>query len=239
MRIALCDDEIVILRQISELLGRIAGEYFGKVEIACHSDGNTLLAAQEEDGYDIVILDIQMKPLDGFQIAERLSREKKQFKLIFLSSREELVFQSFFYEPVYFVRKGTLDRMEEEFRRSFRRIREKLNGEIYLSLVSPEDDMLEKVFLKDIESIQSSRNYLLYYTVDGRVYRLRRTMEEEERELSRHGFIRIHRAYLINESHVIQIKRNLREVQLRSGSMLEIGRSYREQMSQRFLQRGI
>lgn len=234
MRIAICDDEEIILRQVRELLARVAEEYFDQTEIDCYSDNRRMLEEHEKNPYGIVVLDIQMGPLDGFQAAERLSEMEHRCKLIFLSSKEELVFQSFSYEPVYFVRKGSPDRMEEEFRRSFQRIREKLNSEIYLSFTN-QDDMIEKVFLTEIESIQSSRNYLLYYTVDGRCFRQRRTMEEEEKALGKYGFIRIHRAFLINRSHVVQIKRGLRAVQLRSGTLLEIGRNYREQVQQKLL----
>lgn len=235
MRIAICDDEEIILQQIRELLNRIAGEYFEQVEVECYSDNREMLEEHEKNGYDIVILDIQMGPLDGFQAAERLSEMEHRCRLIFLSSKEELVFQSFSYEPVYFVRKGSLERMEEEFRRSFKRIREKLNREIYLSFTD-QDDMIVKVSLTEIESVQSSRNYLLYYTVDGKVFRQRGTMEEEEKILGKYGFIRIHRAFLVNEGHVVQIKRGLRAVQLKSGELLEIGRNYREQVQRKFLE---
>lgn len=234
MRIALCDDEEIILQQIRKLLIKVAEEYFENVEIDCYQDNYRMLEEHERVTYDIVVLDIQMEPLDGFQTAERLSKMEHRCKLIFLSSKEELVFQSFSYEPVYFVRKGSMDRMEDEFRRSFRRIREKQNSEIYLSFTNS-DDMIEKIALTEIESIQSSRNYLLYYTVDGRVFRQRKTMEEEEKALSRFGFLRIHRAFLINESNVVQVKRSLRAVQLKSGVLLEIGRNYREQVLRKFL----
>ena len=233
MRIAICDDEEIFLQQTQKLLAPIAEEYFAYVEIDCYLDNQKMLLEHENNAYDIVVLDIQMEPLDGFQTAERLSEMEHCCKLIFLSSREELVFQSFSYEPVYFVRKGPPDRMGEEFRRSFKRIREKLNHEIYLSFTNA-DDMIEKVPLTDIESIQSSRNYLLYYTLDGRVFRQRKTMEEEERALGRYGFFRIHRAFLVNESHVVQVKRGIRSVQLRSGALLEVGRNYREHVRKKF-----
>lgn len=234
MRIAVCDDEEIFLRQIRELLGRVAGEYFGQTEIRCYSDNGLMLEEHGKNGFDIVVLDIQMGPLDGFQAAERLSEMEYPCKLIFLSSREELVFQSFSYEPVYFVRKGAPERMEEEFRRSFKRIREKRNRDIYLSFTD-QDDMIVKVSLTEIESVQSSRNYLLYYTVDGRTYRQRGTMEEEEKALEQYGFVRIHRAFLVNGSHVVQIRRGLRAVQLKSGALLEIGRNYREQAQRKLL----
>lgn len=227
MRIAICDDEEIFLRQIRELLEPISEEYFSHVEIDCYTDNGKMLLEHEKNAYDIVILDIQMGPLDGFQTAEQLSKMAHCCKLIFLSSKEELVFQSFSYEPVYFVRKGILDRMEAEFRRSFKRIREKQNGAVYLPLFNGED-MIENVVLTQIESIQSSRNYLQYYTLDGRVFRRRKTMDEEEKDLGNYGFIRIHRAFLVNESHVLQVNRSFRAVRMRSGVLLEVGRNYRE-----------
>ena len=64
MRIAICDDEEMILRQTRELLFRIAGEYFENAEIDCYSDNRMMLGEHEKDAYDIVVLDIQMEPMD-------------------------------------------------------------------------------------------------------------------------------------------------------------------------------
>lgn len=234
MRIAVCDDDAVSLELAERLVMRTAPEYFDDPQTDVWQDNREMLAAHERNPYDIAVMDIQMEPLDGFRAAERLKELGQDCRLIFLSSKEELVFQSFFYEPVYFVRKGTAERMEAELRRAFARIREKYCERVFLYFTD-EDGMVEKVSVADIESVQSNRNYLLYTTPEGKMLRMRKTMEEEEAALKPYGFLRIHRAFLVNTKYVTRVKRNGSGLKLRSGAVFEVGRNYREAVRQRFL----
>lgn len=233
MRIAVCDDEAACLDRAERLVRRVAPEYFEELQIDAWLDNLKMLDVCERNPYDIVVMDIQMEPLDGFRAAERLKELGQECRLIFLSSKEELVFQSFSYEPVYFVRKGTVERMEAELRRAFERIREKYHRRVFLHFTD-RDGMVEKVSVADIESVQSNRNYLLYTTLEGRQLRIRKTMEEEEASLKAYGFLRIHRAFLVNTKYVSQVKRNGTSLKMRSGSVFEVGRNYRESVLRYF-----
>lgn len=227
MKIAVCDDEELFVRQAERLLARLSPQFFEDVSIDGYTDNVRMLLQHEREPYDIVVMDIQMPGIDGFMAAERLSGAGHECRLIFFSSKEELVFQSFQYEPVYFVRKGSAERMEAELSRALKKIQEKYYKKIYLSFPD-KDGMLERVPVMDIESVQSDRNYLSYFTAAGKKYRLRRTMEEEEKNLKGYGFLRIHRAFLVNRRHVVQVKQNISEVKLTSGEILKVGKSYRE-----------
>lgn len=227
MRIAVCDDEAACLNMAEQLVRRVAPEYFEELQIDAWQDNLKMLKEHEQNPYDIAVMDIQMEPMDGFHAAERLRELGQECRLIFLSSKEELVFQSFSYEPVYFVRKGTAERMETELRRAFARIREKYYSRVYLHFTD-RDGMVEKVSVVDIESVQSNRNYLLYTTLEGRELRMRKTMEEEEANLKAYGFLRIHRAFLVNTKYVSQVKQNGTSLKMKSGAVFEVGRNYRE-----------
>lgn len=233
MRIAVCDDEEIFLKQAERILFKLAPGYFEDVEIWGYTDNTEMLKEHESEPYDIVVMDIQMSPLDGFAAAERLAQMGHACKLIFFSSKEELVFQSFHYEPVYFVRKGSEERICQELSRALGRIQEKYYKKVFLYLPDKEG-MLERVPVADIEYVESNRNYLIYRTAEGKSYRMRKTMDEEEQKLKSYGFVRIHRAFLVNQSYVIQIKPNGSGVRLKSGVLLETGRNYRQLVLETF-----
>ncbi len=235
MRVAVCDDEERFLMQAEKLLHELCEEFFAEVHIDGYTNNLQMLLSHEKEPYDIVVMDIQMAPLDGFAAAERLSQMKQECKLIFLSSKEELVFQSFHYEPVYFVRKGSAERMRAELSRALRRIQEKYYKTVCLYFTGKEG-MMERIPLTEIEYIQSSRNYLIYSTLSGQEYRLRKTMEEEEQRMKEYGFLRIHRAYLVNGIYVVQMKQNASELRLKSGKILEVGKNYRKSVAEHFME---
>lgn len=236
MRIAVCDDEEVFLEQAKRLLEELCPQYFDEVSIDGYSDNVKMLLQHEQQPYDIVVMDIQMSPLDGFAAAERLSQMEHECKLIFFSSKEELVFQSFHYEPVYFVRKGSGERMKAELSRALKRIREKYYKNVCLYFPD-KNGMMERVSVTELEYVQSDRNYLLYSTISGKEYRLRKTMEEEEQGLREYGFLRIHRAFLVNREYVVQMKSNGSEIRMKSGKLLEVGKNYRQTVLEYFMEK--
>ncbi len=233
MRVAVCDDEKSSLELAGELLEELCGELFGGAAIDLYTDNLKMLKAHEREQYDIVVMDIQMQPVDGFQAAQRLAQSERPCRLIFLSSKEELVFQSFRYEPVYFVRKGSRERERSELKRALKRIQEKLLKQMVICVLDGEG-MRTKLPVPDIAYIESSHNDLRYVTVSGSAYRLRRTMEEEERNLERYGFLRIHRAFLVNLAQIASIKPNASQVKLKSGELLNVGKNYRKALGEKF-----
>lgn len=230
MRVAVCDDERVSLLLAGEMVEKLCREIFGEVSLDLYEDNGEMLKAHEKEAYDIVVMDIQMQPLDGFEAAERLAASGYMCRLIFLSSKEELVFQSFRYEPVYFVRKQNKERMEAELRRALLRIREKQKGGAFLWVMDREG-MGMRIPVTRIAYIESSHNDLKYVTLSGEEYRLRKTMEEEERNLEKYGFLRIHRAFLVNRAQVAGMKPNASQIRLKSGELLNVGKSYRKALS--------
>lgn len=59
--------------------------------------------------YDIVLLDIQMGEVSGFMLAEELYKITGGENIIFVSSMENLVFESIHFRPFRFVRKSHLE----------------------------------------------------------------------------------------------------------------------------------
>lgn len=82
---------------------------------------------------------------------------------------------------------------------------------------------------------RSAGNYV-ELVVGGRVIFWRRTMREAERALAPHGFVRVHRSFLVSPSRVVRLRRhdNRLLVVLRSGEELPVSRPYRESAAATF-----
>lgn len=88
LRIAVCDDDLTYLNLV---LKDLVVKALKNAEVAARvnffTDGNALLKEFEDhNGYDIVILDIDMPKLDGKTLAERLRALDKNFCLAFLTA---------------------------------------------------------------------------------------------------------------------------------------------------------
>ncbi|MFD1771423.1 response regulator [Sphingobacterium suaedae] len=86
VKIALLDDEFLFVEGVSVLLASCPNV---KVTLA-ETDGLRFLSRMSEmlvdDIPDIVLLDIEMKPMDGFEVIERLRSMYSEIKIIILSS---------------------------------------------------------------------------------------------------------------------------------------------------------
>lgn len=89
MRIAICDDEESIRRQIRELsLCADTGS-----SIAEFATGDALLASPEH--YDLLFLDIQMPGIDGVEAARQLRARNSPGCIVFVTGVKEYVFDAF------------------------------------------------------------------------------------------------------------------------------------------------
>jgi DNA-binding LytR/AlgR family response regulator len=81
-----------------------------------------------------------------------------------------------------------------------------------------------------IDWVEAADNYVAL-RVDGRTAMRRMTMREAEQALAAHGFVRIHRRFLVNTSRVAGVRGNGKAyVRLADGTELPVGQAYRDNL---------
>lgn len=91
MNIYICDDEPKILSDISARVKTALSE----AVVSEFTGGKALLEAFGENCCDVLLLDIDMPETGGLDIAERLAKTEKKPLLVFVTSHDELVYDSF------------------------------------------------------------------------------------------------------------------------------------------------
>lgn len=89
LKIAVCDDE----KNIVEKIKCDIFSYPEKCEIDGFYSGEELLLSQKN--YDIIFLDIDMKGMNGIEVAKRLREEDKNVKIIYVTSYTDYVNYAF------------------------------------------------------------------------------------------------------------------------------------------------
>lgn len=104
MKIVLLDDDPAFLAEISEQLLKTSHEIF-QSSIETYTTSHDI---KEPYQADIYILDIDLPAENGFEVAERITRFSSKSKIVFCTSHEDLVFQSYNLNAFFFIRKNHL-----------------------------------------------------------------------------------------------------------------------------------
>jgi DNA-binding response OmpR family regulator len=84
MRILIVDDELRLSRHVSTALIEA-----GHDPVSVH-DGETALGAAMETAFDLIVLDVGLPGLDGFQVLRKLRAQKNSARVLMLTARGEL-----------------------------------------------------------------------------------------------------------------------------------------------------
>lgn len=197
MRIVICDDE----RRICAILAEKVGKLCPDADIITYTSGKELLEADELP--DILLLDIKMPGIDGMEVA-RILRDKDWRKiLIFITSEEGQVFNSFDLHAFHFLVKPVADEKLEEVLRSA--IKE-------LERMKCLPDQTEKYI--DIQSGTAHIRINLMELIYAEVYNRKTIIHTKTKDIEYYGqlsalekivgkeFYRIHRSYLVNMKYI-------------------------------------
>ena len=241
IRTILVDDEPLAREK---LRGFLESEPDFEVIAECR-DGAEALSTIEKERPDLVFLDVQMPELDGFEVLDRLGRERLP-AVIFVTAYDQYALRAFEVHAVDYLLKpfdrerftAALARVREQQRLD--EVREKLQALLDERAKYP--DRLEVktsgrvVILKvgEIDWIDAAGNYVKIHT-GGDSLLLRETMGRMEQRLDPELFMRIHRSTIVNVERIRELQQQFHGdyvVVLAGGQRLTLSRSYRDKMQQ-------
>ncbi|MFY0686244.1 MAG: response regulator transcription factor [Cyclobacteriaceae bacterium] len=221
-----------------ELSRNLLENYIGRVSslelVAKFKNPVEALANLAEHNVDIIFLDIQMPELTGPEFLRTISNPPA---VIFTTAYNQYALEGFelsvtdyLLKPFSFTRfLKSVNRATEliELRRNAKSgsqadsLGYEANDEYLLINASRK---LHRVYLKDIEYIQSDKEYVIYFTKQEKIMALG-SLKRLEEELPSEHFIRVHKSYIIAKDRVRSIEGN--QLNLYDTS-IPIGGAYRE-----------
>lgn len=198
--IAICDDDIQITGKIERLLQDIAKRNFVDTEIEVFWNGKSLadaIAAGER--YDVIYLDIEMDKEDGISAARRIRTYDKNVRIIYVTSHESYMRESFEVRPFQFLVKPVTDKIMEK---CFKSVYEDINSEDFYFRYSYQR-MNHKVPIKDILYFESNKRKIFIVT-EQEILELYGKLNEIEETLKtcKISFLRVHQSFLVNYKHI-------------------------------------
>ncbi len=182
--------------------------------------------------FHLLLLDIDMPGMDGIAFGKKLRQERTRADIIYVSSREDKVFDSLRVNPYGFIRKSHfLEDIPQVLGAYLEQREEGADPRIVLQL----KDRTETVHIEDILFIEGARKYQQIYLA-GRANPLevRKQMQELEEEFQDYGFIRVHKGYLVNYKHIKVFKEN--DVILDNGSCIPMSRRKAPEVKDQYME---
>lgn len=205
LRIAVCDDEKVSLSVIENYLKKSFAKQGIGVDISLFQSARVMVTHMEENLYDICFVDIDMPEMNGIDFAEELRKREPQIVIVFVSAKEEYVFQSFCVHPFSFVRKTQFSKDMERVVKDIAEFVKQKKQENTKCRIRDESGYEHFFFLESICYLEAKENYVNIVLTDGTKL-LRCSMKKLEKELEPYGVIRCHRSYMVNIKKVYAVK---------------------------------
>ncbi len=219
MRIAVVEDEEAQREQLQSYIQQYAEEIGQPFEVATFSSALDLLDDYTPQ-YDIILLDIELPGINGMEAAERLRTLDADVVLMFVTNMAQYAIHGYAVGALDFVLKPVnYYTFSVRFARAIQRAKQRRSGQILLNL----PDCVRRIDTQQIYYVEVQNRMLHYHTELGE-FVLRGTMQSAEKELSRYHFVRCNHWYLVNLSHVTEVRR---EMVLVAGAELEISRRNR------------
>ena len=199
MRIAICDDEQVIREEI----GGILDEYFSSHNMTCAVDafptGESFVKVNGD--YDLVFMDYQLPDGNGIDFAKRVRQENESIFIIFSTSYQEHVFESFTLDTFRYLVKPISEEAVFQAMDAFVRIYQ-TNRKIIVCELDRELYMEADAVMY----IEASKKYTTVRTTDG-WYKSYRGISRYEAEINNPHFYRTHRSYIVNMKYISEIEK--------------------------------
>lgn len=216
MRIAICDDDWNMQKTLRVFIDQTFQDLDMLVD--GFTSGEALLAAVKKQtrAYELILLDIEMRGINGIETAKELRRLLPDCYIIFITSHDEFALTG--YEVAafrYLIKPVDPQKLTE----AIAAVRAELADHVTLHV---EDGSVEALLrAKDIYYIEA-QDKRVRVVLKNTAFSDRRGIDEVAQALEGEDFFRVHRSYLINLRYVGRIDKN--EVQLVSGETIPLSR---------------
>lgn len=241
LRVLIVDDERLAREKLRRLLEtEPAVEVLGEC-----GNGRDALVAIRRDRPDLVLLDIQMPEMNGFEVLRRLGvADMPHF--VFVTAYDEFAVKAFELEALDYLLKPFDG---PRLRKALARVRRASNAEwparlnALLDRFDERDTRMTRILVRsegrmhfvrvdEIDWIQAADNYARLHT--GReTHLIRETLANLEGRLDPRRFVRVHRSAIVNADRIQELRTLFHgdyEVVLKGGTALPVGRNYKERL---------
>ncbi len=217
------------------------------------ANGDDAVVALRQGSINLLLLDVQMPEMDGFDVIEEIGAEHLP-ATIFVTAFQEHAVRAFDVQAIDYLTKPIVP---ERLERALRRVREKLGAQTaqltqeqlraLLNSVRSQTDLRKAYAVRflvrdrdkeillpvsEIDWIEADAYYSRLH-VNDKHYMLRESITELNNKLDPANFVRVHRSSIVNVNQIREVYREGRtdsSLVLKSGGVLKMSRQGRQRL---------
>ena len=225
MRVGIIDDDLEFINIFKEQL-------YPKLIKMSSDEENQLFSSDEMlpnevlNNLDVVFFDIQLKDKNSINL---ISEAKAYFdtKIVYLSSKTNLVFDALKVKPLTFIRKNNLN---EDFDMFLALFKNEIVKKRTLKLMY--NGRLEKVMIDRIQYISACGHDVTINTFE-KEYRLISSLKKVSAEINDKRFVQIQKSVYINMKFIEELKK--KSVVMKTGNEIAVSRFFKQNLNEKYL----
>lgn len=201
IRIALVEDDESYRRELLDYLDRYEKESGQRFSVSVFTDGDEIAEGYSAD-YDLILMDIAMRFMDGMTAAEHIRALDSEVVIIFITNSPQFVMKGYAVDALDYVLKPvSYYAFSQRIDRAIARMSNRRRRYITVAIRGG----IQKLDVSKILYVEVCDHKLIYHTQTGNVYS-RSTLAEAESILGSSHFFRCGKAHLVNLEYVDSVQ---------------------------------
>lgn len=203
IRIALVEDDKVYREELMGFLKRYEQESNEKFHITTFTDGDEIVESYSGD-YDIILMDIVMKYLNGMDAAERIREMDREVVIIFITNTPQYAMKGYMVDALDYVLKPvSYYAFSQRIDRALTRMKKRTKKFISVTCRGG----VKKLDVSQITYVEVRDHDLIYHTASEDVFS-KGSLADLEQTLGTGHFFRCNKCYLVNLEYVEGVQNN-------------------------------
>lgn len=236
-RIAICEDEQVqreYLKTLLETWKKLSGE---KVLVDIYTSAEQFLfETEEEEVYDLLLLDIQMGEMNGVELARKVREKDVKVAIVFLTGIKDYAIEGYEVGAVRYLLKPV---KEAEFLELLAHISQEVKEQKEDWFLFQAEGMTNRVPYSDILYVEADGHYVVLKAVcrgtedNVKEWKWKTSFSSLSEELEVKGFFLLRRGLYVNLAQVSQIGKT--ECILECGEVLPVSKARYQALNEAFI----
>lgn len=203
MKIAIVDDVAAEQDILKKYIGEWAADKKEIVEFKEFFSSESFLFSWEEDkDFDLLVLDIEMGKMNGFELAKKIRTEEKNVPIMFVTGYDEYMQYGYDVSALHYLLKPV---SKERLGYALDKLKSVLKDE-EKSLILNTADEVKRISIAEIMYVEAAGHGSILHTLD-EVFTLKEPLGAIEKQVTDSPeIIKCHRAYIVNLRFVSAMK---------------------------------